>query len=116
LAADLLRLLPSLLQTLLVSTPSNIDPIHVPGEDLLAMIKVQQHVLTHLHLKLPLLNGMFVLVPTAQLAPGNGSSTSTSSSLNCHSCRHPLAAAPDISCGGAAWRRPCRRDSGAGGG
>jgi hypothetical protein len=71
-----------LLQTLLLPTPCNIDPIHVPGEDLLALIKVQQHILTHLRLKLPLLNGMFVLVPTAQqAAPSNGSGSSTSSSL-----------------------------------
>ncbi len=56
-----------LLQELLLPTPTNLNPIHVPGSDLLQFLRVQQWIQQHLGTNLPLLNGMFVLVPTAHL-------------------------------------------------
>jgi hypothetical protein len=56
-----------LLQALLLPTPVNLNPIHVPSGDLLHFIGVQQFIAAQLGIKLPLLNGTFVLVPTAQL-------------------------------------------------
>jgi hypothetical protein len=48
-------------------TPANLNAIHVPGSDLLQFLRLQQWVATNLRMKLPLLNGMFVLVPSCAL-------------------------------------------------
>lgn len=55
--------------------------MHVPGEDLLFLIAVQQWVQSSMSIKLPLLDGVFVLVPSAQLQQPAG-------------CGAPPAAAP----------------------
>jgi hypothetical protein len=84
------------LQELLLPTPTNLNPIHVPRSDLLQFLRVQQWVEANIRvklplpkngafelvyagnlqqqqcsdsipMKLPLLNGMFVLVPAANL-------------------------------------------------
>jgi len=48
-------------------TPTNINTIHVAREDLLAFIAVQQWLNQHLGLELPLLEGCWVLVRSADL-------------------------------------------------
>lgn len=55
------------MQELLLPTPANLNPIHVPRSDLLQFLRVQQWVEVHLSTKLPLLNGMFVLVSSGDL-------------------------------------------------
>lgn len=56
-----------MVQESLLPTPTNINTIHVPGEDLLAFIAVQQWLHQHLGLELPLLEGCWVLVRSADL-------------------------------------------------
>lgn len=55
------------MQVDLPPTPTNLDPIHLPANDLLGFIQVQQWVLQHLKFKPPLLQGVLVLVPSADL-------------------------------------------------
>jgi hypothetical protein len=55
------------LQEPLLPTPNNINPVHLKGSDLLAFIHVQQWVGDKMRVRLPLLHGMFVLVPSAAL-------------------------------------------------
>ena len=88
-------------QALLQPTATNLNPIHVSGEDLLPFIQTQSWVQQHLGLKLPLLNGAFVLVSSSDLqqqqqqgpagltqqVAGNGSASSSSAE-----CRHTAAA------------------------
>lgn len=50
------------MQEVLLPTPTNVDTIHVPGEDLLGFIAVQQWVEDKCEIPLPLLVGSFVLV------------------------------------------------------
>jgi len=57
----------SCVQELLLPTPTNINPIHLPGDDLLNFVGVQQWVRDTLHISLPLLDGMYVLVPSSSL-------------------------------------------------
>ena len=57
----------ALLQEPLLPTPTNINPIHLPRDDLLAFVRVQQWVADNLDITLPLFSGMFVLVPSAVL-------------------------------------------------
>jgi hypothetical protein len=51
------------LQEPLLPTPTNVNPVHVSREDLVPLVRVQQWVQQHLNIKLPLLNGTFVLAP-----------------------------------------------------
>ena len=55
------------MQEPLLPTPTNINPLHLPRDDLLAFVRVQQWVADNLAITLPLLSGMFVLVPSAAL-------------------------------------------------
>jgi hypothetical protein len=55
------------LQEPLLPTPTNINPVHIPKEDLLSFIAVQQWVQASLGIQVPLLNSVFVLVPSTQL-------------------------------------------------
>jgi len=65
--ASLLSVVCVVLQELLLPTPTNINPIHLPGDDLLNFVGVQQWVRDTLHISLPLLDGMYVLVPSNSL-------------------------------------------------
>lgn len=55
----------------LAPTPTNLDPIHVSADDFMQFIRVQQWVLQHLNIKLPLLQGVLVAVSTADLQHPN---------------------------------------------
>jgi hypothetical protein len=55
------------LQEPLLPTPTNINPIHLPAEDLLGFIAVQQWVQDTCSVQLPLLNGVMVLVQSCDL-------------------------------------------------
>jgi hypothetical protein len=57
----------SCLQEPLLPTPTNINPIHLPAEDLLGFIAVQQWVQDTCGIQLPLLNGVMVLVRSCDL-------------------------------------------------
>lgn len=54
-------------QECLLPTPTNINTIHAPRTELLKLISAQQWLLDHLGLSVPLLDGCFVLVPSADL-------------------------------------------------
>lgn len=51
----------------MLPTPTNINTIHVPGDELLNFIAVQQWVQDKFGSPLPLLNGGFVLVPSRNI-------------------------------------------------
>lgn len=51
----------------LLLTAANVSPLHVPADDLLHFVAVQQWVHNILKVQLPLLNGAFVLVPSPAL-------------------------------------------------
>jgi hypothetical protein len=53
--------------TPLLLTAANVSPLHVPADDLLHFVAVQQWVQDTLNVQLPLLNGAFVLVPSPAL-------------------------------------------------
>jgi hypothetical protein len=55
----------SAVQEPLLPTPTNINPVHLPRSDLLHFVALQSWVSTNLNMQLPLLNGMFVLVPSS---------------------------------------------------
>lgn len=50
------------MQEVLLPTPTNVNTIHVPGDELLNFIRVQQWVQEECKTKLPLVSGAFVLV------------------------------------------------------
>jgi hypothetical protein len=70
-----------LLQTLLLPTPVNMNPIHISRADVLHFVGLQQRVAEYLKIKLPLLNGMFVLVPSSSLQQQQDCSGSDSSAV-----------------------------------
>jgi hypothetical protein len=86
----------SLAQELLLPTPANLNPIHVPRSDLLQFLRVQQWVEANLHLKLPLLNGMFALVPSGSLQQQqrgcSGSSDSSTMAARTTCCLRQVSA------------------------
>jgi len=55
------------MQELLPPSPININTIHIPGDDLLHFIRVQQWVQAQLRFNLPLLKGVVVAAPAADL-------------------------------------------------
>ena len=59
----------SVVQEPLLPTPTNINPVHLPRSDLLHFVALQSWVSTNLNMHLPLLNGMFVLVPSGPHQP-----------------------------------------------
>jgi hypothetical protein len=60
----------------LLLTAANVSPLHVPADDLLHFVAVQQWVQDTLNVQLPLLNGAFVLVPSPALKqPAQSAST-----------------------------------------
>lgn len=54
-------------QEVLLPTPTNVNTIHVPGDELLNFIRVQQWVEDKCKSPLPLLNGAFVLVSSRDI-------------------------------------------------
>ena len=69
------------LQEVLLPTPTNLNPIHIPGSDLLQFLAVQQWVAAKLGVRLPLLNGMFVLVPAASLQHSEADSSAACAAI-----------------------------------
>jgi hypothetical protein len=55
------------------------NPIHISRADVLHFVKLQQRVAEYLKIKLPLLNGMYMLVPSSHLQQQQGCSGSDSS-------------------------------------
>lgn len=56
-----------MLQEPLLPTPTNINSIHLPADEILNFIRVQQWLQEQLNIQHPLLAGIFVLVPGAAL-------------------------------------------------
>ena len=57
------------MQEPLLPTPTNINPVHLPRSNLLHFVALQCWVGSNLGMQLPLLNGMFVLVPSNTQQP-----------------------------------------------
>jgi hypothetical protein len=66
-SADAKLCCPAPAQEVLLPTPTNVNTIHVPGDELLNFIHVQQWVEGKCKSPLPLLNGAFVLVSSRDI-------------------------------------------------
>lgn len=73
-------------------TATNLQTVYLAQQELLRFVGVQQSVATHLDMQVPLLAGMFVLVPSAQLQqqlppdlqaalPGSGDSSAVAAAI-----------------------------------
>jgi hypothetical protein len=75
------------LQEPLLPTPTNINPIHLSADDLLVFVKVQQWLAAKLQYVQPLLQGLFVLAPAAdlqqQLLPGSEAECGAAAATAC---------------------------------